>query len=102
MGAQQTLHFGDFKLVGGVDTQYRSSRYVQVEFLPEELVGDTWTTNAQLAFGPQSEKWQIAAFIRNIENNRIVVNTPIYAFASSLETTTSAPRTYGLRLNYSF
>ncbi|MFD1949807.1 TonB-dependent receptor [Sphingomonas arantia] len=102
MGAQQTVRFGDFKLVGGVDTQYRSSRYVQVEFLPQELVGETWTTNAQLGIGPDDDRWQLTAFVRNIEDRRIVLNTPIYGLGSALTATTSAPRTYGLRVNTKF
>ncbi|MEG3164021.1 TonB-dependent receptor [Sphingomonas sp. PB2P19] len=102
LGAQQTVNVGDFKLVGGVDTQYRSSRYVQVEFLPQELVGETWTTNAQIGVGPADDRWQLTAFVRNIEDRRIVLNTPIYGLASALTATTSAPRTYGVRVNAKF
>ncbi len=64
--------------------------------------GGTWTTGAQLAFGPEDERWNIAAFVRNLENNRIVVNTPLYGLASALTNTTSAPRTYGVRVNFNF
>lgn len=102
LGGQQTFDFGDYMVVASVDTQYKSKRYVQVDFLSEELVGPTWTTNAQLAFGPQSKSWQIAGFVRNIENSRIVVNTPLYNVASSMSYITSAPRTYGIRVNYEF
>jgi iron complex outermembrane receptor protein len=102
LGAQQTVELGTNKLVGSVDTQYRSKRYVQVDFLPEELVGSTWTTNLQLAFGPQDDRWQIAAFVRNLENDRFVVNAPTYAPASSLQYITNTPRTYGVRANVNF
>ncbi|MEO7691008.1 MAG: TonB-dependent receptor [Sphingomonas sp.] len=102
LAAQQTVHLGDFKLVGGVDTQFRSERYVQVEFLPQELIGDTWTTGAQLSFGPENDRWSITAFVRNLEDHRIVVNTPLYGLGSSLESTTSAPRTFGARVNVTF
>ena len=102
LGAQQTIDLGSHKLIGSVDTQYRSSRYVQADFLPEELIGGSWTTNAQLAFGPQDDRWQIAAFVRNLENDRLVVNTPIYNAASSLQYITTAPRTYGVRASVNF
>lgn len=102
LGAQQTVPIGNYKLIANVDTQYRSQRYVQAEFLPEELVGGTWTSNAQIAFGPEDDQWQVAAFVRNIENERVVINTPIYSFASALLASTSAPRTYGLRLRARF
>lgn len=102
LGAQQTVHLGSYKLVAAADTQYRSKRYIQVDFLPQELVGDTWTTNAQLAFGPENDKWQIAAFVRNIENDRVPLNAPIYGAASSMQYITSAPRTYGVRASVNF
>ncbi|WP_442680890.1 TonB-dependent receptor [Sphingomonas sp. ASY06-1R] len=102
LAAQQTVHLGGYKLVGSLDTQYRSKRYVQVEFLPQELVRSNWATGAQLAFGPEDERWNIAAFVRNLENNRVVVNTPVYGLGSALTETTSAPRTYGVRVNFTF
>jgi iron complex outermembrane receptor protein len=102
LGAQQTLELGAHKLVGSVDTQYRSKRYVQVDFLPQELVGGTWTTNLQLAFGPRDDRWTIAAFVRNLENDRFVLNAPIFAPASSLQYITNTPRTYGLRASVNF
>jgi iron complex outermembrane receptor protein len=102
VGAQQTAHLGAFKLVGSVDTQYRSSRYVEAEFLPQELVHGTWTTNVQLGFGPDDGRWQVIGFIRNLENDRIIVNTPTVSVASALVATTSAPRTFGARVHYSF
>ena len=102
LGAQQTIEIGRYQLIGSVDTQYRSDRYVQVDFLPEERVPDSWTTNAQIAFGPSDESWHVAAFVRNIENERVLVNVPIYSAASSLQYITTAPRTYGVRVGYRF
>lgn len=102
LGGQQTVELGGYKLVGGVDTQFKSKRYIQAEFLPQQLIGDTWTTNAQLAFGPLDDAWQIAAFVRNIEDNRIPVNAPIYSAASSMQYITTAPRTYGVRGSVKF
>ena len=102
LGAQQTIELGSYQLIGSVDTQYKTERYVQVDFLPQDLVPATWTTNAQIAFGPSDDSWQIAAFVRNIENDRVVVNVPIYNAASSLQYITTAPRTYGVRVGYKF
>ena len=102
LGAQQTIPLGEYQLIGSVDTQYRSERYVQVDFLPTELVEGNWTTNAQIMFGPDDERWHIAAFVRNIENERVITNTPLYAAASSQQNITSAPRTYGVRAGFKF
>nr|WP_295662767.1 TonB-dependent receptor [Polymorphobacter sp.] len=102
VAAQQTVRVGGYKVVGSVDTHYRSKRYVEAEFLPEELVHGTWTTNLQLGFGPDGGHWQVTGFIRNLENDRIIVNTPTVSVASALVATTSAPRTFGVRAGYTF
>ena len=97
LGVDQTIHLGDFKLVASADSQYRSSRYVGFEFAPGEFVGSTWQTNAQLSFGPASDAWSIAGYVRNIENHRFAVNANTFAIGSAVVATTNPPRTYGVR-----
>jgi iron complex outermembrane receptor protein len=94
---QQTIKLDRFNIVLTADTQYRSSRYIGFAYLPQQLVGSSWTTNAQIQFSPDRERWSIAAYVRNIEGDRI----PVYSIAGSsnfLVDGTTAPRTYGLRL----
>ena len=94
---QQTFKIDPFKITLTADTQHRSSRYIGFAYLPQQLVGSTWTSNAQVQFGPDNERWSIAGFVRNIENDRI----PIYSVAGSsnfLADATTAPRTYGVRI----
>lgn len=94
---QQTFVLDPFKITLSADTQYRSSRYIGFAYLPQQLVNPSWTTNAQVQFGPDSDRWSIAAFVRNIENDRI----PIYSIAGSsnfLVDGTTPPRTYGIRI----
>ena len=101
LSGQQTVNVGDYKLVLTADTQYRSSRYVGFQYVAQQLVKPTWTTNAQVQFGPQDERWSISGFIRNIENDRYT----IYSQAGSvnfLVIGTAAPRTYGARLAAKF
>uniref|UniRef100_UPI001575DABA TonB-dependent receptor n=1 Tax=Sphingomonas bacterium TaxID=1895847 RepID=UPI001575DABA len=102
LAAQQTLNVGDYKVVAGVDTQYKTSRTVGFEFLPEQRVGDTWMTNAQLSFGPASDRWSIAGFIRNLENNRILNFAVTHPLDNSLVGGSTAPRTYGARASFKF
>ena len=47
-GIEQTVPVGNYKVIATVDSQFRTSRYVGFEFQPAQLVGSTWTTNAQL------------------------------------------------------
>lgn len=102
LGAQQTLELGDYKLIFAADTQYRTSRYVAFQYLPQQRVGDTWVTNANLTFTPEGERWSIGAFVRNIENNRVPVAGLTYNAANAATVVTSPPRTYGLRAGVKF
>lgn len=97
LGIDQTFHLADYKLVASADSQYRSSRYIGFEFAPGELTGSTWQTNAQLSFGPDSDAWSIAGFVRNIENDRFAINANSFAIGSAIVATTNPPRTYGVR-----
>jgi iron complex outermembrane receptor protein len=102
LGVDQTFHLGDFKFVASADSQYRSSRYVGFEFAQGQLVGSTWQTNAQLSFGPESDTWSIAGYIRNIENDRFAINSNTFAIGSAVVATTNPPRTYGVRGSVKF
>ena len=102
LAAQQTFDVGDYRIVAGVDTQYKSSRTVGFEFLPEQRVGSTWMTNAQLSFGPADDRWSIAGFVRNIEDNRILNFAVTHPLANALVGGSTAPRTYGARASVKF
>ena len=102
LAAQQTIGFGARKLVLGADTQYKSSRYMAFQYLPEELVKATWSSNAQISYGAQDDRWTLAAYVRNIEDNR----TPTFLSASPstnfLVESITAPLSYGLRFSAKF
>ena len=102
LGVDQTFHLRDYKIVASVDSQYRSSRWVGFEFAPGQFVGPTWQTNAQLSFGPASDAWSIAGYVRNIENNRFAVNANEFAIGNAIVATTNPPRTYGVRGSVKF
>ena len=102
LAAQQTIDFGDYKFVVGADTQHKGSRPIGFGYLPQQSLPSNWTTNAQLAFGPANDHWSIAAFVRNIEDDRIPVYTSTHPSASLLIAGTTPPRTYGLRASVKF
>ena len=102
LSGQQTLELGSYKLVPGVDTQYKTKRYVGFQYLSTQHLPSVWQTNAQIAFGPQNDHWSIAAFVRNIENNRTPIYSSIHPLANILIDGTTPPRTYGGRLSVKF
>lgn len=102
LAAQQTVPLGDYEVVFGVDTQFKSRRPLGFAYLPEQMDGPVWRTNAQLTFGPADKHWSIAGFVRNIENNRTPVYTSTHPTASFLVAGTTAPRTYGATAGFKF
>jgi iron complex outermembrane receptor protein len=100
-----SMNFGlrqGFVLAGGdltavVDTHFRSARNIGFAFLPEQRIGPTWTTNAQLIFAPRGSRLEFAAFIRNIENERTPQFMIYHPVSNALVAGTTAPRQVGLR-----
>ena len=102
LAAQQTFELGDYKLVPGIDTQYKTRRYVGFQYLPRQHLSDVWQTNAQLAFGPADDHWSVAVFIRNIENHRTPIYSSVHPLANILIDGTTPPRTFGGRVSAKF
>ena len=102
LAAQQTVPLGGYELILGADTQYKSSRYIAFNFTPENLIGSTWKSNAQISFQPESERWSIAGFVENIENNRTPSFQIVSPVTNLLVEATSQPRTYGVRGSVKF
>jgi iron complex outermembrane receptor protein len=98
LGVEQTVEFGAYRLVGSVDTQYKSSRYIGFEYLDAERQGSTWQTNAELAFSPDVGWWSLQAYVHNLENDRFKVNANLFTLANVLTQTTAAPLTFGARV----
>ena len=95
LAAQQTIPLGAYNLVLGVDTQFKSKRYLGFEYQPQQLQNASWTTNAQISFGPADRQWSLSAFVRNIEGHRLLVAP--FVFGGLSIAYTGAPRTYGVR-----
>ena len=100
LSGQQTVPVGDYNLVFTGDTQYKTSRYTYFDYATEQLQRASWTTNAQISFGPASGKWSVAGFVRNIENSRLL-SSPI-AFGGNVAAFLTPPRTFGGRVSAKF
>ena len=102
LGAQQTWRFGDYQLVGFVNTQYLSSRFIGFDYLPAEFANSVWHTNAQLTLSPSYAKWSVALYAQNLENDRFPTQGIVNPFAHVQVDTTQPPRTYGVRVSTRF
>ncbi len=104
LSAQQTVPLDKYQIVFGADTQYKSGRYINFYYISQGggYVDHSWQTNAQVSFGPADGRWSLAAFVRNIENNRVPTfggPTPLLNFTV---VGTTPPRTFGGRGSVKF
>ena len=101
-GLEHTIPVGDYKIVLDVNTQYRSGRYTDIDYVAAEHVGGTTQTDAEISFSPQNGRWSATAFAHNLEGDRFL----IYGFpvpqSNLLAGAFAPPRTYGVRVGVRF
>ena len=102
LGAQQTIRLDGYKLVGNIDTQYLTSRYIGFDYLSSEYAPPVWSTNAQLALSPDVGRWTLMVYAQNLENVRFPLHATLNTISEILTTENSAPRTYGARVSVKF
>ena len=102
LAGQQTVPLGDYRIVLSVDTQYKSSQNTGFAYLPQQREESRWTSNAQIQFGPEDERWSLSGFVRNIANNRYFTFSSTHPSAAFLTAFQTAPRTYGVRAGVKF
>ncbi len=94
---RQSFALGRLTLTAAADTHFRSARNIGFAFLPEQRIGATWTSNAQLILSAPGNRFELAAFARNIEGDRIPQFMIYHPVSNALVAGTSPPRQWGLR-----
>jgi iron complex outermembrane receptor protein len=83
--------------------QFASGRWLGFDYVAPEDVGGYATFDANLTYTSPDSDWSAAAFVRNIGNEAVYTGAGVHAFAPPLTyATITPPRTYGVRLRYSF
>ena len=94
---RQNFPIGRSMLTAVADTHFRSARNVGFAFLPQQRIGPTWTSNAQIIVTPPGSRIEFAAFVRNIEDDRIPEFMIYHPVSNALVASTSTPRQFGIR-----
>lgn len=102
LSGRHRFALGALALTALADTHFRSARNIGFHFLPEQRVGPSWTSNAQLILGLPGNRAEIAAFVRNIEGDRIPQFSNFHPVSNALIAVTSPPRQWGLRSSFRF
>lgn len=102
LGASHTIALRDYKLVVSADTQYKSARWIGFGYWDFAYVDSNWRTNASTTLAEGAERWSLAAFVDNIENDRIATTANVNEAVNTGYVIATAPRTYGLRASVRF
>lgn len=105
------LGSGD-KIDAGVSTQFATSSYLSIDFLPTAQQGSYATLDANLSYTTAGGRLTIAGWVRNITQQGVLTQAFRYPFISSANTLVDPaglilaairpPRTFGARLRYNF
>ena len=103
VGAQQSFALSaGLELVVDADTQYRSSRFTNFTFTPQDFEAGTWVSNAHLSLIGGDGRWSVSGFVRNIENNRYQTFATQVPASNLYVSINAQPRTYGLKVGTRF
>ena len=102
VGAQQTFHLGDAKIILQGGTRYRGDFYVAPGYQPWLLSKADFESDASLTYSPGSDRWFVSGYVNNIEDNRRVVQASTNGGLGTVTAITTAPRTYGVRVGARF
>lgn len=99
-GYQHTLDFAGGTLVPRMQTHYESSSYLGIENYALQRQKGYTRSDAMLTFTNASKKWEVQAYIKNLED-RVIITTANASFGS-YNFGLAAPRTYGARFTINF
>ena len=83
-------------------TSYRSKQTIGFTFLPQQRVPGYWTSNAQIALTDRAERFELSAFVRNIEGDRVPNFVIFHPTNNAVTASTTAPRVFGIRATARF
>mgnify|MGYP003624616359 FL=1 len=101
IGIEQTVEFGNLRLIGSVDGRYRGAREVGFNYIPESRIGSDFTMDAALTLGDIDDRWTLTGYVRNLTNEAVLSVVQLGA-GNVVGANYQPPRTYGVRAKFNF
>lgn len=99
LGYEQTIDLSNgFALIAGARTRIETSRFLSIEYLPEEEQDGYMTSDAYLTLQSPDQRWAATAFVNNIEDETIYSTSFPRPILGVVYNGLRPPRTYGLRI----
>ena len=98
VGYEHTFHAsGELDLVVGALVRLEESRYVNIDYLPEENQDAYTMSDAFITLAESRNRWAVTAFVNNIEDETVLSGAFSRPVLQTVYATLRPPRTYGLR-----
>ena len=94
--------WNDLKLVASADASYTGDQYFDTENTARLGQEAYWIANARLALTPESDRWEVSAFVKNLTDEEYTVDAYDVSDFGFDELVYGDPRTYGISLTYRF
>lgn len=102
LGYEHVVPVGEMDLVLGARTKIESSRFLAIDYLPEERQGSYMTSDLYLTLKGKEGKWSVTGFVNNIEDETIYAGTSLRPVYPAVFNILRPPRTYGVRAGFEF
>ena len=93
---------GDLELVFGARTRLETSRFLNVDYLPEQRQDGYMSSDAFLTLEGPGDRWSLTGFVNNIEDETILAGAFQRPGIPVVYGSLRPPRTYGLRASVRF
>ena len=97
IGYEQEVPLGDLTLVLSARTRLESSRYTNIDFLPEQQQGSYMMSDAHVTLEGPGKRWALTGFVNNIEDETVIGGAFQRPVLQTVYVTLRPPRTYGVR-----
>lgn len=92
----------DYRVIGLIRSRIESSRFLALEYLPEQRQAPYMMTDLALTLEAPRQSWSLTAFVNNVENETLYAGSASRPFLSAVYNTLRPPRTYGIRGQVNF
>ena len=98
-----TFHIGNgASIVADAKTNFQTKHYVSFDFLPGLEQKSITSSSFNLTYSSPEDKFKVAAFVDNIENNTVKVAGVVSPFFPFHDASYKPPRTAGIRVSVLF
>ncbi|WP_017667607.1 TonB-dependent receptor [Sandarakinorhabdus sp. AAP62] len=102
LGYEHSFKLGKLMLTPGVRTRIESSRFLAIEFLPEQQQAAYRMSDLYLTLAADDERWSLTGFVNNAENRTIYASSSLRPVLPVVYNALRPPRTFGIRASVGF